>query len=170
MIIEKATERDLKQIHALIEMCFRGEFAKNGWTYESDLIDGIRITEETLRDEMNAGNFLKHYDEEGKIIGCVYTRMIPEEKTLYIGFLSVHPLLQSQGLGTKLMAAAEAVGKNEGCSKLRIRVITERKELIDWYERQGYRCSREFTPYFSVKGATGVLKLPLEFAFWEKVL
>lgn len=166
MSIERATDRDLKQIHALIELCFRGEFAKKGWTYESDLIDGIRITEESLRNEMNAGNFLTHCDEEGRIVGCVYTRVLPEEKTLYVGLLSVHPLLQSQGLGKKLMAAAEAVAKEEGCSKLSVNVITTRKELIDWYERQGYMCSEEFTPYLKRDGE--IPKLPIELGKWVK--
>lgn len=170
MVIERATTKDLKQIHALIEMCSRGEFAKKGWTCESDLLGGIRITEESLRNEMNAGNFLTHSDGEGKIIGCIYTRVIPQEKTLYVGMLSVHPLLQSQGLGTKLMAAAEALAREERCSKLFIYVITKRRELIDWYERHGYICSGEFTPYLSMKGVVGVPKLPIEFGKWVKNL
>lgn len=168
--IERATEKDLQQIHSLIEMCYRGQFSKNGWTSESDFIDGARTTAESLRDLMGVGNFLIHSDEDKNIIGCIYTRAINLEKTLYVGMLSVHPLLQSRGLGTKLMASAEEVAREEGCTKLTIKVITSRTELIGWYERQGYKCSGEFTPFIPVVNGVGEPKVPIEFGIWVKHL
>lgn len=96
MSITEATEMDIPQLHSLVEMCYRGESSKKGWTSEADLLGGIRTNENMLTAEMNTpgAKFLKYTDEEGTISGCVYTLLVPAETKVYIGLLCVNPKIQ----------------------------------------------------------------------------
>ncbi len=42
MDIRLATAADLPQIHPVIERAYRGDAARAGWTFESDLLTGAR--------------------------------------------------------------------------------------------------------------------------------
>lgn len=160
MSITEATDSDIPQLHLLIETCYRGDSSKEGWTSEADILGGIRTNEEILRNDMSASGakFLKYTDEEGNITGCVYTRLFPAEKKVYIGMLCVNPKTQAKGLGKQLMAAAENVGLENGCTKATIVVITIRVELVAWYERRGYEPTGEIKP-FSTGGGIGEEKV-----------
>lgn len=154
MSITEATEFDLPQLHVLIETCYRGESSKKGWTSEADILGGIRTNVDILKTEMSASGakFLKNIDDEGQITGCVYTRLFPEENKVYIGMLCVNPQIQAKGLGKQLMAAAENVGRENGCTKASIVVISRRAELIAWYERRGYEPTGELQPFATAGG------------------
>lgn len=156
MTITTATETDIPKLHILVEMCYRGETSKKGWTSEADILGGIRTNQELLRAEMNAtgGKFLKYTDEAGNINGCVYTLLHPAEKSVYIGVLCVNPDMQARGLGKQLMAAAETVGTDNGLTKATITVVSRRKELVAWYERRGYKRTGEVKP-FAAGGGIG---------------
>lgn len=169
MIFEKATENDIPQLLELIETCYRGDIARQGWTCETDLVGENRTTEQFLKEEITApgGSYLKHTDEQGKIVGCVYIQLNTEEKNAFVGYLCVHPTLQSQGLGTKLLTATEDIAKEAQCLKLCMKVLTVRKELIAWYEKFGFRYVGENVPF---PVGCGTPKVPLELGCWEKRL
>ncbi|KAG4079342.1 hypothetical protein HA402_008034 [Bradysia odoriphaga] len=154
MTITEAIDLDIPQLNVLIERCYRGESSKQGWTSEADMLGGIRTNEELLKAEMTASGarFLKYTDEEGCISGCVYTRLIPEEKKVYIGMLCVNPQIQAKGLGKQLMAAAENIGLENGCTTATIVVISRRTELLAWYERRGYAPTGEVQPFAAAGG------------------
>ncbi len=58
----------------------------------------------------------------------------------HMGMLVIKPGMQGRGLGKKLMQAAEAAAnKMWGVDKMLMHVITLRHELIDFYQRRGYR-------------------------------
>ncbi len=156
MVITEATAADIPRLHVLVEMSYRGESSTKGWTSETDILGGIRTTPELLTKEMNTpgGKFLKYLDDEGNINGCVYTLLVPAENRLYIGVLCVNPDIQSKGVGKQLMAAAEKVGLENGCTKATISVISRRVELVEWYERRGYKPTGEAKP-FAVGGGVG---------------
>lgn len=169
MIFEKATEEDIPQLLELTEICYRSDIAKIGWTCETDLVAGNRTTKEFLREEILApgANYLKHTDEQEKIVGCVYIKIIPANEKAFVGRLCVYPTIQSQGLGKKLMAAAEDIAKEAGCKKMSMKVLTVRKDLLAWYERMGYRFTGEVDPF---PEGCGTPKMPLELGTWEKIL
>lgn len=172
MSITEATELDIPQLHVLVEKSYRGESSRKGWTFEADILGGIRTTQELLKTEMNTpgAKFLKYTDDEGNLNGCVYTLLVPAEKKVYIGVLCVNPEIQAQGLGKQLMAAAENVGIKNGCEKATITVISVRDKLIAWYERRGYRSTGELKP-FTDAGGIGDLKVEsLEMKYMEKLL
>jgi GNAT superfamily N-acetyltransferase len=146
--IKIAGSGDASQLVPLINSAYRGESAKKGWTYESDLISGpIRIDDAGLKELMDDPNavFLKYTSSDDKIVGCVYLQK--QEKKLYLGMLTVSPILQGGGIGKKLLEAAEVHARKLNCDVIVMRVITLRKELLDWYERHGYKDSGNTEPF-----------------------
>jgi len=56
----------------------------------------------------------------------------------WINYLAVRPDLQSQGLGRRIMAAAEALLKQAGCPKINLQIRETNAEVIRFYEGIGY--------------------------------
>jgi GNAT superfamily N-acetyltransferase len=52
--------------------------------------------------------------------------------------LSIDPSRQKQGLGARLMAAAEARCQEAGCHEMELEVVNLRTELPPFYRRFGY--------------------------------
>src|ERR1700733_2721288 len=107
MPITKATAADVPELNVLGNSAYRGETSKKGWTTEANLLDGIRIDEETLSGYFDDPTItiLKNTDGEGRITGCVYLETRPPK--LYVGMFSVSPVLQAMGTGRALLLAAE---------------------------------------------------------------
>jgi ribosomal protein S18 acetylase RimI-like enzyme len=147
MSITKATAADTAELTRLVNSGYRGESSKKGWTSEAHLLDGTRIDEETMAGYFDDPSItiLKYVDDEGKIIGCVYLEV--KESKLYLGMLTVSPLLQTNGIGRQLLHEAEKVANQLNCSAIYMTVITTRLELVQWYERRGYCATGEILPF-----------------------
>lgn len=167
--ISIATIEDIPQLLPLINNAYRGEEAKKGWTHEADLIDGsMRTDEQSLRELIQKpGAVILKYLHDKKITGCVYLEK--KENKLYLGMLSVSPEIQAQGIGKKLLNAAEEYAGENNCGLIEMTVISVRTELIAWYERNGYQNTGRTEP-FPADGRFGNPRVPLEFVFLEKKL
>jgi ribosomal protein S18 acetylase RimI-like enzyme len=168
-MISTAQPADIQQLLPLVNSAFRGDSARKGWTHESDLIEGtIRTDEETMRDMMQASGaaFLKYAEAEGgQVLGCVY--LCPKPRGLYLGMLTVDPECQAQGIGKKLLYAAEDYARSQNCPGIYMTVISERPELTDWYVRHGYSLTGETEP-FLVEEKYGTPTKPFDFLILEK--
>jgi ribosomal protein S18 acetylase RimI-like enzyme len=109
--------------------------------------------------------FLKYVNERNEIEGCVYLQR--KKNRLYLGMLGVLPDLQARGTGKQLMEAAADYAKKLGCETIFMKVISVRHELIEWYERQGYRKTGDFEP-FPADHRFGTPAQPLEFIILER--
>ena len=169
MKVTEASAMDVPVLCTLINSAYRGETSRKGWTTEAELLDGIRIDEPTLQSYIQENNaaVLKATNGDGEIAGCVYLKTEPAQ--LYLGMLTVSPLLQAKGIGKQLLQASEEKAKLAGCKKIIITVISIRTELINWYERHGYRITGEKQPFPSDE-KFGIPKLPLEFLVLEKMI
>lgn len=167
MPVTQATRTDVAELNVLVNSAYRGETSKQGWTTEANLLDGLRIDEETLAAYFDDDTIiiLKNTDENGKINGCVYLEV--REPKLYIGMFSVSPLLQGKGIGRDLLLAAEAYAKQANLHTLTMTVISVRLELISWYERRGYKATGEIVP-FHVDKKFGNPKQHIELIVLEK--
>jgi ribosomal protein S18 acetylase RimI-like enzyme len=168
MPILTATPSDIPALEKLLNSAYRGEDSKQGWTTEADLLEGdLRTDAATLQQLIQTPDaiFLKYINEENKIEGCVFLHK--KENKLYLGMLSVSPLVQAKGIGKKLMAAAEDYAKDQQCSSIFMKVISARAELIAWYDRKGYRKTGE-TEAFPTDNRFGIPTLQLEFILMEK--
>lgn len=168
--ISIATLKDAAAITALLNSAYRGEDSKKGWTTEADLIAGdVRTTVESLSKVMQQHNsvILKVVDENNNIIGCV--NLQKHEAKIYLGMLSVSPVLQNAGIGKQLLAAADEYALQQKCSSIYMTVITQRTELINWYKRNGYVDTAERKPFIE-DGETGKHLTKLEFIVLDKKL
>lgn len=164
-----AIENDAPAITALLNSAYRGESSKQGWTTEAHLIDGnIRSTEaDVLAAMQKQGNVILKYTDAYKIIGCVNLQLHGQK--LYLGMFSVSPLLQGGGIGKKLLHAAEEYAQQIACSIIYMTVITLRSELINWYQRHGYKDTGERIP-FKDDGKAGRHLQTLEFMVLKKII
>lgn len=84
--------------------------------------------------------------------------------------LSVKPSTQAQGIGKKLLGAAEGYARQVNCGTITMNVIDGRQELIDWYIRHGYHLTGERKPFIVPDERWGIPKKHLEFVLLEKVI
>lgn len=168
--IVTASEADIPALNDLIHCCYRGEESFKGWTSEAHLLGGIRATPELLAGEMSDPTFtyLKGINESGEIIACCRGQK-QGNATMFAGMLCVRPELQGAGLGKKMMAAIADVAREANCSRLRIRVIEQRKELVEWYVRQGFKPNGH-TESFEAGAGVGIPKTNLSFIDLDKLL
>ncbi|HTD40363.1 MAG TPA: GNAT family N-acetyltransferase [Mucilaginibacter sp.] len=167
MPITKATLADAAELTQLVNSGYRGESSKKGWTTEANLLDGIRIDELTMIKYFQDPyiTILKYTNDEGRIIGCVYLEVKGER--LYLGMLTVSPILQANGIGRQLLHEAEIVATELKCNSIFMTVITVRQELIQWYVRRGYQATGEILP-FHEGTRFGVPTQKIELAVLEK--
>ena len=148
MSINIATQNDIENLAELINSGYRGEFSKNGWTTEANLISGEKRTDanDLLEIMQTKGSvFLKFENDEKEILGCVNLKVIEEK--LYLGMLCVNPLQQNAGIGKQLLLASEKHALEQNCKSIFMWVINERNELIDWYVRNGYKDTGKREPF-----------------------
>lgn len=168
-MISAATLQDVPELNILINSAYRGESSKKGWTTEEHLLGGIRTDEGDLSELLQKENVtILKYTESGKIIGSVYLEKQADK--LYLGMLTVSPELQGGGIGKKLMQAAEDLAKENNIPKVSMTVISVRKELIEYYERRGYKNTGETKPFPMNDPKFGLPKQQLAFIVMEKEL
>ena len=168
--IDFATVADIAAIKDLLNLSYRGEESKKGWTTEADLIAGDTRTDEAMIAQamlQNGSVFLTYKDEQQKIIGCVNLQQ--HEDKLYLGMFSVSPQLQGGGIGKQILLAAEEYGHYMKMKAIYMSVISLRTDIINWYMRQGYADTGERNPFVE-DGITGKHLRPLEFMIMEKPL
>jgi len=102
---------------------------------ERPFIEGQRIDPMGLRAYMEKGKFLVAEDGHG-LAGCVYVELRGERG--YLGLLGVEPGRQGNGLGRKLMEAAEDYFRAAHCRAIDLRIISPRKPLPRFYAHLGY--------------------------------
>jgi GNAT superfamily N-acetyltransferase len=165
--IEKATPRDAPRLSELVNSAYRGDYARQGWTTESDLLDGTRTDAAAIKDVIDRpGTVILKYVEGDKILGCV--ELAIEERHIYLGVLTVEPSLQGKGVGKLLLKASEEFAAQHRCLKIYMIVITVRSELIQWYQRHGYVDSGKRKPFAFSDPRFGQPRQPLEFMIMEK--
>jgi N-acetylglutamate synthase-like GNAT family acetyltransferase len=79
-------------------------------------------------------------EKDGRMTGAVHVSVDSSKGSKgYFGMLAIDPLLQGAGLGRQLLEAAEDHCRRKGCSEMTMSTGEERKELVAWYQRLGYR-------------------------------
>lgn len=168
MPLVQATVTDIPALVKLLNSAYRGEGSKKGWTTEADLLEGsLRTDAANINDLMQTPGavFLKHTNDQNRIEGCVFLHKKGDK--LYLGMLSVSPLIQAKGIGRQLMTAAESYARDQQCVSIFMKVISVRHELVQWYERKGYHKTGE-TEAFPTDNKYGVPTQQLEFVVLEK--
>lgn len=168
----EATLADAPLIQPLVHHAYRGDRAKAGWTHEADLLDAQRIDEDQLRASIaDPAHAILLAEQGGVLIGCVQVSDKGDGLS-YLGMLTVDATLQAQGLGRRLIDQAERLARERyGADRMEMTVIVQRTELIEWYERRGYRLTGERRPFPVSDERFGVpRRSDLEFVVMERSL
>ena len=142
-----AVAADAPAIVARAQSAYRGESGARGWTSEARLIPGART------DAAQVGALIARprsaillAEGGGELVGCVHVEAAGA--IAHLGLLAVDPERQGQGLGRRLVAAAEAHARGVlGAREMHMDVVHSRGELIAWYERLGYRRTGGVGPF-----------------------
>ena len=164
-----ATPADIPRLTRHVNAAYRGETARQGWTTESDLLDGQRIDDEGMTEMLAqpGASMLLALTEAGELLGCFHAQL--KGDLVYLGMLAVTPAQQTQGVGRFLLQAAEEHGRQHNCTLSRMTVISVRAELIAYYERRGYHLSGASEP-FPTDPRFGRPRQPLLLLVLEKAL
>jgi ribosomal protein S18 acetylase RimI-like enzyme len=166
-MILPATVEDAPILSNLVNSAYRGDSSRQGWTTETDLLDGTRIDFRAIAEMINRhGTTILKYVEDGTILGCV--ELEHKGHRLYLGMLTVEPDLQGKGIGKALLGAAEMEARRLKCTRVSMTVISIREELIAWYLRHGYHDTGQRKPFEVPDSRWGIPKQELEFAVLEK--
>jgi len=168
IFITKATVDDVSALTRLINKSYRGETAKEGWTTESHLLDGLRIDEETLAQYIaDKDTVILKCTNDDELLGSVYLNKGSDG--LYFGMLTVDPYKQNTGTGKLLLKHVEWFAQEQDCNRIHMTVISIREELIAWYERHGFKKTGDVKP-FPTDTKFGIQKQPLELLIMEKYI
>jgi GNAT superfamily N-acetyltransferase len=134
----RATRADIDVVVSLVESAYRGDTSRDGWTTEADLLDGQRTdADDVLACIERARSVILLAEPAGEIVACAH--VAAEDDAGYFGMFAVAPTLQGGGIGSRVLAEAERIVRDEWSLRaLRMTVIDVRAELIAYYERRGY--------------------------------
>jgi ribosomal protein S18 acetylase RimI-like enzyme len=144
-----ATDAGVPAVVSLINLAFRGRDQDAGWSVKEEYIEGTRITEDLLREDLAAkphAALLLWRPAESELLGCVWLE--PQQNGIwYLGLLAIPPHGQKAGLGRKLLEAAENWAMERGATEIQMTVVNLRVALIDWYKRRGYEQTEQTKPF-----------------------
>ncbi len=163
-----AKRNDAVEIAKLVNAAYRPKMEEKGWTHEAHLVSGERTSHAQVIELINKPNssiIIAHHHDE--IIGCVHVEK--DENASHIGMLAIKPTLQTQGIGKKLLAAAENYAvKYYAAEKLILTVISDRDTLIAYYLRRGYFKTGIVMNYPILAGVGSPKKAMLKIEIMEK--
>lgn len=165
----KAELIDASAISELVNLAYRGDSSRAGWTTEADLLDGLRTNIQEIASIIKRDDaFILIGVLNDQIIAtiCCERQIAHGRYTAHLGMIAVKPTLQNQGHGTVIIQAAEAIAMREWrVVGFYMAVISIRSELIAFYERLGYTRTGEFKdfPVNSALWQPKVIGLNLEY-------
>lgn len=149
-------DADDNDIDAIVRLVNRAFVA------ESPYVEGERINANGVRQMWGRGKFLLG-EVEGMLTACVFIE--PRGEHAHLGLVSVEPAQQGNGIGSQLMAAAEAYCHAAGFREMELRFIHHRTELDQFYRRMG------FVPTgLTEEAGTHRVKVPFHFVQMIKTL
>jgi len=162
MKLTSATLADAAAIDHLVNSAYRGEYSKQGWTTEADLLGGQRTDAEKICEMItDPSASIQLLWVEQRLMGCVYLRR--EGEAVYLGMLTVEPTAQAKGYGSVMLEHAEQWAKRQGATRIKMTVIQGRDSLMAYYQRRGYELTGKTEPFPSDDPRFGIPKVPLLF-------
>jgi GNAT superfamily N-acetyltransferase len=130
-----ADKKYASQICFLVNIAYRGT---RGWTKETDIVAGNRVTLSDVESILsNPDAHVLVAMDGNEVMACICVEQ--NENNAYIGMFSVHPDIQGKGIGKEILLQAERfAAKTLRAEKFVMVVVSQRKELISYYERRGY--------------------------------
>jgi GNAT superfamily N-acetyltransferase len=150
MMLTPAIEADHSAIIELANWAYRGTGPSASWNMESGILEGQRLNESLIREDLAArpqGHLLTYREEPGGVLLGTAWLDPRADGAWYLGLFMVRPDMQNRQLGRTLLAAAESFARERGARRIRMTVLHVRSTLIAWYQRRGYVLSGEREPF-----------------------
>ncbi|MCC7008303.1 MAG: GNAT family N-acetyltransferase [Acidobacteria bacterium] len=112
------------------------DLVNRAYEVERFFVDGDRTSLDEVRTAMARGTFLTAVDESGGLVGAVLVDVTGRSASF--GMLAVEPARQGEGVGRRLVDAAERCAREAGAATMEIRVVNLRADLLPRYARLGY--------------------------------
>lgn len=142
-----AAEADVGEVVALVESAYRGESSRLGWTTEAHLLEGQRTDAAAVGDDIRReGSFVLLAEGAAGLVACAHLER--RGGAVYFGMFAVRPGYQGAGTGGVVLAEAERIARERfGAARMEMQVIAQRRDLIAWYERRGYKLTGDTRPF-----------------------
>lgn len=158
LAIRTANPDDAPAIVSLVNAAYRSGDSRTGWTHESRLVDGDRISREQVLALMVPDSCVFVAAQDKQLLACVHLQV--ENGIAHIGMLATQPDAQVRGLGKAMLAYAERYAiEHYPVYHFEMVVIAERAELVAFYLRRGYQKTGRVKGY-PVSAGVGVPKVP----------
>jgi len=162
-----ALKSDAEEISRLVNCAYRPKLNNHGWTHEAELISGDRINAKQVEKLLCPQSLILVACLSEKIIACVHIENSADH--VYIGMLACEPNYQGQGIGKEMLFQAEQYSLIHFKSKsFKMKILSSRPELFDFYQRRGYKLSGEFEEFYSNEGVGFALVTGLKILGLEK--
>lgn len=142
--IRPAGPGDIPVLVAVIGTAFRAVADRLGLPPDKDSKHASNITDEWIVSDMDNGVRYFIAEVDGIPAGAV-TVGHPRPDASFIGRLAVLPDYQGRGLGRKLFTYAIDRAAETGADHISVGVISEEKQLVEWYRRMGFRINRRIS-------------------------
>ena len=168
MQFRRATAQDIAALNLLVNRAYRPAAGEGGWTHESALVAGARISAQQVGELFTPDAAVLLLRQQGEIVACVHVQADGPDAA-GIGMLASEPRLQAQGLGKQMLQHAEQFALQQlGARILRMSVLSSRPELLAFYERRGYQRTGELESYPLTAGVGQPLRADLHLLMLEK--
>lgn len=165
-----AIPKDFQNLSDIINLTYSGYTGKKGWTTDTHLVTGQKMTPKLLEKALNNHTIIikASYDKD-EIDGCIFVDK--KQDVALISGLTVVPEMQKLNIGTTLLHAAEYFADDIwNICKTEMTVLKQRPELIKWYKQRGYYDSGIRIPFPNTSDL-GIPRIPgLEFVVLIKNL
>jgi len=104
---------------------------------ERFFVQGDRTSPDDVRTLLGRGVFILAMNEQDSLQGCVHVHVSGAGGRF--GMLAVEPGAWGQGIGRRLIDAAEARAREGGAEMMTIEVVNLRTDLFPLYEKLGYQ-------------------------------
>lgn len=152
--IREASAPDIPLLAAVIRASFRDVAERFGLTRENCPTHPSFCTDAWVEKAMEEGVRYFALEIGGGVCGCVALERAGDE-VCYLERLAVLPAYRRRGYGALLVARAVDEARARGALRLEIGIISDQRELRDWYAKRG----------FVATGARNFEHLPFEVAF-----
>ena len=174
----EAAQSDAPQVRHLVESAFRSIDSRPDWTGNAELASSFRVDIEQVKGDILKSDMVtlvafypapQEATDSNNDGATIVATIQVSKRGLSVGRLSmvaVDEQHQQAGLGSQVLAYAEDYcHRTWGASKFSLNALSNRKALIEWYLRRGYRKTGETSPF--PRERFGTLTLPEDLCFIE---
>jgi ribosomal protein S18 acetylase RimI-like enzyme len=144
--IRRACPDDAPLVAEVIRRSFAGPARRFGLTPENCPTHASNCTEEWVASAMADGARFYLLEQAGRACGCVALERASDD-ACYMERLAVLPERRRRGLGSTLVEHAMLEAQRMGVGRLEIGLIAGQTDLRRWYERRGFRVTRQGVCY-----------------------